>query len=62
MSDPDIEELQALVNDLEASLDAVRTYGLEHEIPAIERNATRMHGTLETIKQNVPGTLESDQP
>lgn len=55
--DTDIEELQRMVADLEAGLDELRDYGEAHEIPAIERNATRMAGTLEMVKQNIPGGL-----
>lgn len=60
-NDPSIEELQELVDDLETALTNVRTYGAEQNIPAIERNAKRMEGTLDMVKQNVPGGLTDNE-
>lgn len=57
MSEPDIDELRSLVTDAEASLDDLISYGEEHDIPAIERNATRLKGSFQQLKQNVPGAL-----
>lgn len=59
-SDPDVEALLERVEDLEAAVAALREFGDEHDIPAIERNAKRIEGSTEAIRQNVPGGLTRD--
>ncbi len=54
---PDLDELRELVAELAEANDAVREYGDEHGIPAIERTAKRIDGTIATLRQNVPGAL-----
>ncbi|MFB6078886.1 MAG: hypothetical protein ABEJ80_07915 [Halarchaeum sp.] len=56
----DIDELQRLVDDLEEATAALREYGDENDIPAIERNAKRIEGTVGIVKQNVPGGLTDE--
>ena len=53
----DIEELHRLVADLDEATTALREYGDENDIPAIERNAKRIQGTVGIVRQNVPGGL-----
>lgn len=59
-SHPDLDELRALVDDVDDAIAALREYGDDHDIPAIERDAKRMQGTLSTVRQNVPGGLTDD--
>ncbi|GGN10549.1 hypothetical protein [Halarchaeum nitratireducens] len=56
----DLDELRALVADLDASAAALRAYGEANDVPAIERGAKRVQGTLDSVKQNVPGALVRD--
>ena len=53
----DLDELRELVAELSDANDAVRAYGEDHTIPAIERTAERIDGTIATLRQNVPGAL-----
>ena len=53
----DLDELRELVEELADANDAVREYGDDHDIPAVERTAKRIDGTIATLRQNVPGTL-----
>lgn len=52
--DPDIEELRERVAALEAATAALREYGEDNDVPAVERNAARIEGTVSVIKRNVP--------
>ena len=56
----DLDELRALVADLDESAAALRAYGEANDVPAIERGAKRVQGTLDSVKQNVPGALVRD--
>ncbi|GAD53849.1 hypothetical protein MBEHAL_2609 [Halarchaeum acidiphilum MH1-52-1] len=58
--DHDFDELRALVADLDEAAAALRAYGEANDIPAIERNAKRVQGTVGTVKQNVPGGIARD--
>jgi len=53
----DVQELATYVDDLDAAATTLREYGIDHDLPAIERNAKRVQGTVEIIRQNVPGGL-----
>lgn len=55
--EPDHERVRELVAELESTVDELERYGAEHEIPAIERTAQRIAGTVDVLKQNVPGML-----
>ena len=57
-ADIDLDELRRLVDELADANDAVGEYGDAHGIPAIERTAERIEGTIATLRQNVPGALE----
>jgi hypothetical protein len=54
--EPDLDELRARVAALDAANEALRAYGEAHDLPVIERSATRIDGTIATLRQNVPGT------
>lgn len=56
----DLDELRALVADLDEAAAALRAYGEANDVPAIERGAKRVEGTLGSVKQNVPGALARD--
>ena len=57
---PDADELARYVEELDAAATALREYGADHDLPAIERNAKRIQGTVAIIRQNVPGGLVED--
>lgn len=62
MSEYDYEELRRLVEELDAAATELREYGDDNDIPAIERSAKRIQGTVGIVRQNVPGGLVSDWP
>lgn len=55
-TDVDIDELRERVAALSEAAEALREYGDAHDIPAIERSAARVEGTVRVIESNVPGT------
>lgn len=54
----DPEELLARIENLEAAVADLQAYGETHDIPVVERTATRIDGTVATLYGNVPGGLE----
>lgn len=51
---PDVEELRERVADLRDAAAALREYGEENDVPAVERNAKRVEGTVNVLEQHVP--------
>ncbi|MFC6726453.1 hypothetical protein ACFQE1_19205 [Halobium palmae] len=57
---PDIDELRERVADLRDAAAALREYGEDNEIPAVERNAKRVEGTVSVLEQHVPEPLDEE--
>ncbi|ELY42237.1 hypothetical protein [Natronorubrum tibetense] len=50
----DLDELAALVDDLEEASTALIERGQEHDVPAIEHNAQRISEVVRVLEQHVP--------
>lgn len=56
----DIREIRERIDELGETLDELQELGEENDIPAVERIATRMAGTLTTLDSHVPRELVDD--
>ncbi|SDJ91711.1 hypothetical protein [Natronorubrum texcoconense] len=50
----DLDELAALVDDLEEASTTLIERGREHDVPAIEHNAQRIRDVVHILEQHVP--------
>lgn len=50
----DLDELAALVDDLEEASTTLIERGQEHDVPAIEHNAQRIRDVVRVLEQHVP--------
>ena len=53
-SPEDLAEIRARIETIAEETAALRDAGAEHDIPAVERTAKRLQGTLSTLEANVP--------
>lgn len=53
----DVREIRERIDDLNETLAELQRLGEEHDVPAVERIATRMDGTLTTLDAHVPPEL-----
>lgn len=56
----DVREIRERIDELSEILDELQELGEENDIPAVERIATRMDGTLTTLDAHVPPELVDD--
>lgn len=56
----DIREMRERIEELSDTLDELQELGEENDIPAVERIAKRMDGTLTTLDSHVPPELVED--
>ena len=56
----DLDELAALVDDLEEASTALIERGQEHDVPAIEHNAQRIRDVVHVLEQHVPREGDGD--
>lgn len=49
-----LEELRELVDRLTETTAQLRELGEREDIPAVERNAARLEGVLDQLRQNLP--------
>lgn len=53
-------EMRALVDELAETTAALREQATNEDIPAIERNATRLMGVIEQLERNLPPELTDE--
>ena len=56
----DLDELAALVDDLEETSTALIERGQEYDVPAIEHNARRIRDVVHVLEQHVPEQDDDD--
>lgn len=53
----DLAEISTRIDRVAADIEALQKLGEEHDLPAVERTAKRIEGTLSTLDSNVPPEL-----
>lgn len=54
VSDDDVEAIAAEIEAIREATERLRKLGEDNDLPAIERNAVRLQGTLRTLEMEVP--------
>ena len=57
----DVEELRRRIDDLAAAAADVRRLGESNGVPAVERGAARIEGTIAMLDAHVPPELLADE-
>ncbi len=60
VSDDDLTEIAAEIEAIREATERLRKLGENTDIPAIERNAVRLQGTLRTLEMEVPPEVFED--
>jgi hypothetical protein len=56
----DIREMRERIDDIAEATERLQELGEENDVPAVERIATRIEGTLTTLDNQVPPELTDD--
>lgn len=57
MTDQDIQRMRDRIDEIDAALEELQQLGEQNDVPAVERSASRMAGTLVILETHLPPEL-----
>lgn len=60
MTEQDIEQMRRRIDDIVEATQKLRELGEENDVPAVERTAKRLEGTVTQLETHVPPELSEE--